>query len=40
MAIAALKMFTLDSSDARRDAKFWSAVLGWQIADEQDDTRC
>jgi hypothetical protein len=29
MAIAALKMLTLDSSDARRDAAFWSTVLGW-----------
>ncbi len=37
MAVAALKMFTLDSSDARRDAHFWSAVLGWEIAHEQDE---
>jgi predicted enzyme related to lactoylglutathione lyase len=37
MPIAALKMFTLDSSDARRDARFWSAVLGWEIAHEQDE---
>ncbi len=37
MAIAALKMFTIDSSDARRDARFWSAVLGWEIAHEQDE---
>ncbi len=37
MAVASLKMLTLDSSDARRDAKFWSAVLGWEIAHEQDE---
>jgi hypothetical protein len=27
MSFATLKMVTLDSSDARRDARFWSAVL-------------
>ena len=37
MAIAALKMLTLDSSDARRDATFWSAVLGWEVAHAQDE---
>jgi predicted enzyme related to lactoylglutathione lyase len=37
MTVAALKMLTLDSSDARRDAAFWSAVLGWEIAHEQDE---
>jgi predicted enzyme related to lactoylglutathione lyase len=37
MALATLKMLTLDSSDARRDAQFWSAVLGWEIAHEQDE---
>jgi predicted enzyme related to lactoylglutathione lyase len=37
MSIAALKMFTLDSADARRDAQFWSALLGWDIAHEQDE---
>ena len=37
MPIASLKMVTLDSSDARRDAAFWSAVLGWEIAHEQDE---
>lgn len=37
MTIASLKMLTLDSSDARRDAAFWSAVLGWDIAHEQDE---
>jgi predicted enzyme related to lactoylglutathione lyase len=37
MAVATLKMFTLDSSDARRDARFWSAVLGWDVAHEQDE---
>lgn len=36
MAIAALKMLTLDSSDAARDARFWSAVLGWEIAHVED----
>lgn len=34
MAIATLKMLSLDSSDAGRDAKFWSAVLGWDVAME------
>lgn len=37
MTIASLKMLTLDSSDARRDAAFWSAVLGWDVAHEQDE---
>lgn len=37
MPVAALKMFTLDSADARRDARFWSTVLGWDIAHEQDE---
>ena len=37
MAIATLKMLTLDSSDPRRDAQFWSAVLGWDVAHEQDE---
>jgi predicted enzyme related to lactoylglutathione lyase len=37
MPIATLKMVTLDSSDARRDAAFWSALLGWDIAHEQDE---
>ena len=37
MALATLKMLTLDSSDARRDARFWSAVLGWDVASEQDE---
>ena len=36
MAIATLKMLTLDSSDARRDADFWSAVLGWEVAAVED----
>ena len=35
MTIAALKMLTLDSSDAQRDATFWSAVLGWEVAHAQ-----
>lgn len=37
MSLAALKMVSLDSSDARRDARFWAAVLGWDIAHEQDE---
>ena len=37
MAIADLKMLTLDSSDAARDATFWSAVLGWEVAHSQDE---
>ncbi len=36
MAVATLKMLTLDSSDAGRDARFWSAVLGWEVAHDQD----
>lgn len=31
MAVASAKMVTLDSSDAARDATFWSAVLGWDV---------
>lgn len=37
MAVATLKMFSLDSSDARRDAHFWSGVLGWEITQEHDE---
>ncbi len=37
MATAALKMVTLDSSDVRRDVAFWHAVLGWEVAHEQDE---
>jgi predicted enzyme related to lactoylglutathione lyase len=37
MPVATLKMVTLDSSDARRDVRFWSSVLGWDIAHEQDE---
>lgn len=37
MPAATLKMLTLDSSDARRDATVWSAVLGWDVAHEQDE---
>ena len=36
MALATLKMVTLDSDDARRDAAFWSAVLGWEVAAVED----
>jgi predicted enzyme related to lactoylglutathione lyase len=32
VAVATVKMLTLDSSDAARDAAFWSAVLGWEVA--------
>ena len=37
MALATLKMVTLDSTDARRDAAFWSAVLGWDVAAVEDE---
>ena len=37
MPVATLKMLTLDSSDARRDAHFWSEVLEWEVAHEQDE---
>ncbi|MFI7193333.1 VOC family protein [Nocardia nova] len=37
MAVATLKMLTLDSADARRDAEFWAAALGWKIAHAQDE---
>ena len=37
MALATLKMVTLDSTDARRDASFWSAVLGWDVAAVEDE---
>ena len=37
MALATLKMVTLDSSDARRDAQFWSAVLGWEVTAAEDE---
>lgn len=37
MATATLKMLTLDSSDVRRDCAFWSGVLGWDVAHEQDE---
>jgi len=36
MTIAALKMMSLDSSDAGRDARFWARVLGWDVAHEGD----
>lgn len=36
MSVATLKMVTLDSSDAARDAAFWHAVLGWEIAHSGD----
>ena len=31
-ATATLKMVSIDSRDATRDAAFWSAALGWEIA--------
>jgi predicted enzyme related to lactoylglutathione lyase len=37
MTVGTLKMITLDSSDSRRDARFWSEVLGWTVAHEQDE---
>jgi predicted enzyme related to lactoylglutathione lyase len=30
--VGTLAMVTLDSSDASRDARFWAAVLGWDIS--------
>src|ERR1700710_513167 len=33
---APLKMVALDSADAARDAAFWSAVLGWDVAHSGD----
>ena len=36
MPLATLKMLTLDSSDAGRDARFWSEVLGWEVAHSGD----
>ena len=36
MPLATLKMLTLDSSDAERDARFWSEVLGWEVAHAGD----
>jgi predicted enzyme related to lactoylglutathione lyase len=35
-SIATLKMVSLDSADAARDATFWSAVLGWEITAQGD----
>ena len=35
MALAALKMITLDSADVPRDAAFWAAVLGWDVTHQQ-----
>ena len=32
MPLATLKMLTLDSADAERDGRFWSEVLGWEVA--------
>jgi predicted enzyme related to lactoylglutathione lyase len=36
MPLATLKMLTLDSSDAERDGRFWSEVLGWEVAHSGD----
>jgi catechol 2,3-dioxygenase-like lactoylglutathione lyase family enzyme len=36
VAVASLKMITLDSSDATRDARFWSGVLGWEVAHAEE----
>ena len=36
MPLAALKMLTLDSADAERDGRFWSEVLGWEVAHSGD----
>ncbi len=37
MAVATLKMITLDCADVRAEVDFWSAFLGWETAyvDEQ-----
>lgn len=35
MALTTLKMVTLDSSDAARDAQFWSQALGWHVVHSQ-----
>ncbi|GAA3564886.1 VOC family protein [Microlunatus spumicola] len=32
-----LKMTTLDCSDPRAEAAFWSALLGWQVAVAEDE---
>lgn len=37
MALAELKMITLDTADPRAAAAFWSAVLGWEVAHVEDD---
>jgi catechol 2,3-dioxygenase-like lactoylglutathione lyase family enzyme len=37
MPVANLKMITLDSADAVRDAEFWSQVLGWEVAYSEGD---
>lgn len=36
MPTATLKMLTLDSADAERDGRFWSEVLGWEVAHSGD----
>ena len=36
MPLGNLKMVTLDSSDASRDAAFWTAVLGWETSYDAD----
>ena len=36
MPLATLKMLTLDSADAERDGRFWSEVLGWEVAHSGD----
>ncbi|NHA67873.1 VOC family protein [Phycicoccus flavus] len=37
MALASLKMVTLDSSDVRRDVAFWAEVLGWDVAHTEEE---
>jgi len=37
MTTANLKMLTLDCADPRRDARFWSELLGWDVAHAEDD---
>jgi predicted enzyme related to lactoylglutathione lyase len=37
MTVATLKMITLDCAEVRPLAEFWSQVLGWDVADVQDE---
>ncbi|MEO9323267.1 VOC family protein [Nocardioides sp. C4-1] len=37
MSSPVLKMTTLDCADVRAQTAFWSGLLGWQVAHEQDE---